>query len=75
MNQLVLVRGLPHCPACGLPKDKGLLVCWPCHGRLKSRHNGDYGKRMETKLAKLNAAMEKEINEKQTSNRAQHAAR
>jgi hypothetical protein len=28
------------CPLCGHPKDKGLVMCWPCHRGFKLLNRG-----------------------------------
>jgi hypothetical protein len=37
------VRALDWCPRCYNSKDMGLLVCWPCHHRLKRSYDGGHG--------------------------------
>jgi hypothetical protein len=37
------VRALTVCIECLGPKATGLVICWPCHRRLKARYSGTYG--------------------------------
>ena len=47
------VRAVTFCPRCFGTKDQGLLVCWPCHARLKRAYDGGYGRVMERRLVDL----------------------
>ena len=50
MNQYPFVRADSLCVWCGEKKDKGLLLCWPCHHTQKDRNDGDYGRKAYSKL-------------------------
>lgn len=47
------VRSMYTCPACSQPKDRGLLLCWPCHHKEKRIHDGCYSQRVELLLDAL----------------------
>jgi hypothetical protein len=36
------VRHMLACPKCSQPKDRGLLLCWPCHRTEKRNNEGGY---------------------------------
>lgn len=58
MNQYNRIRELTVCPNCREKKDTGLILCWPCHHSQKRHNDGDYGKRLERKLAAMEQALE-----------------
>ena len=33
-----LVRASTRCPICHEPKDKGLVMCWPCYRQIDMRN-------------------------------------
>jgi hypothetical protein len=53
--QLVVMHGHPRiragftCPRCNGPKDKELLLCWPCHNA-ETQGTGHYSRQTEQKL-------------------------
>jgi len=51
MDQQYRVRNETICINCGMEKDRGLVVCWPCHSSQKRHNDGCYSKRLESKLA------------------------
>ena len=42
------IRNLQVCPKCAQHKERGLVVCWPCHRDLKRVYGGGYGPFEET---------------------------
>lgn len=50
MNQHPKVRAMLTCPACGEAKDRGLVLCWPCHRAQKQRNDGGYSPKLEAQL-------------------------
>jgi len=44
------VRLSTTCPNCTGPKDKGLVVCWPCHREQKQKNGGGYSRELERKI-------------------------
>lgn len=47
------VRERLWCCSCQGTKDQGLLVCWPCHTRLKRRFDGGYGAAVTKRIQDL----------------------
>jgi hypothetical protein len=46
------------CPLCGGDKERGLLICWPCHRALKAEFDGGYGYHAEDLLDKHEAYLQ-----------------
>lgn len=51
INQYDNVRAHGTCPRCHGRKDKGLVLCWPCHHKEKGRNDGAYHPRTERAIA------------------------
>ena len=64
LDQRHHVRALPTCPNCGRPKDKGLLVCWPCHREQKRRNDGGYSLRLTRKLDSIEKTLANQAKDK-----------
>lgn len=47
------VRERHWCASCFDAKNPGLLLCYPCHRRMKARHTGTYDRIMEKRLRDL----------------------
>jgi hypothetical protein len=47
------VRHMLACPKCSQPKERGLLLCWPCHRQQKRENGGGYSEATERLLAAL----------------------
>ena len=50
MTRHPLIRDGIGCPVCAGNKERGLLVCWPCHNTLQAAYGGGYGPRVEQLL-------------------------
>ena len=53
MDQQPHVRAFRTCICCGKQKDVGLVLCWPCHSKQKSRNYGGYSKNINLALNNL----------------------
>ena len=51
MNNESRVRADNTCPLCLGVKDKGLVLCWPCHRREKAANDGCYSAFAERRVA------------------------
>lgn len=56
-NQHDHVRAHHTCVRCEGPKDRGLLLCWPCHHAEKHHNDGSYSREVEDKIAALEARL------------------
>lgn len=44
------LRAHPVCISCGEHKSEGLVLCWPCHHKLKHKYHGTYGTKMQARI-------------------------
>ena len=51
MNDESYVRSDYTCPLCLGPKDRGLVLCWPCHRSEKEANGGGYSAFAERRIA------------------------
>lgn len=61
------IRECLTCPNCLGSKDRGLIVCWPCHGLQKAHNDGGYSARLERRLEEIERFLTVEIAARQRS--------
>ena len=50
MTEFPRVRAQYTCVCCGGPKDRELILCWPCHHKEKRMNDGSYSAAVEQAL-------------------------
>jgi hypothetical protein len=56
-----LVRDGYTCPSCLGPKNRGLLICWPCHHDQKQHNDGKYDQLTEAMISAYEIHLKCEI--------------